>query len=345
MDDGTRSIGALARESGLSISALRFYDSAGVLRPARVDSCTGYRWYSAQQVPQARLIAGLRRVSMPLPDICDVLACRDDLAVAGALLDRHLRRLEDGLADARRNLVLARGLLDRAAVPTATLSATGADLSAAIDSVRFAVSNDRELPALGGILFDYDGAALWLVASDRFRLAVAAVPVHHQQGPAVQVIAPMSMLGTIAEEPVGDIALSLSPAGLTIDGVHGTPIDAVFPDYQRLLHPPAPHPTIVDRAQLLHRLAGPSSADGEGPARDVHLAFLPDGTIDVVADDHEASVRFRREFLLQAIEAGDADQLLLSLDGRIGPLAMRHLDRAENVSLLMPMRPHPADHA
>lgn len=69
MSSHRRSIGALARESGLTVSALRFYDAAGVLRPARVDPATGYRWYDTDQVHSARLIAGLRAASMPLPDI------------------------------------------------------------------------------------------------------------------------------------------------------------------------------------------------------------------------------------------------------------------------------------
>src|ERR687890_19308 len=60
-----RSIGEVARVSGLSVSALRFYDGAGVLVPAEVDAFTGYRRYAADQVRAARLIAGLRRVSLP----------------------------------------------------------------------------------------------------------------------------------------------------------------------------------------------------------------------------------------------------------------------------------------
>lgn len=36
-------IGQMARECGLTVSALRFYDGAGVLVPARVDPHTGYR--------------------------------------------------------------------------------------------------------------------------------------------------------------------------------------------------------------------------------------------------------------------------------------------------------------
>jgi DNA-binding transcriptional MerR regulator len=39
-----RSIGEMARASGLTVSALRFYDGAGVLVPAFVDPETGYRW-------------------------------------------------------------------------------------------------------------------------------------------------------------------------------------------------------------------------------------------------------------------------------------------------------------
>ena len=54
-----RGIGQLARESGLTVSALRFYDGAGVLVPARVDPWSGYRFYSDEQVLAARLVARL----------------------------------------------------------------------------------------------------------------------------------------------------------------------------------------------------------------------------------------------------------------------------------------------
>jgi DNA polymerase-3 subunit beta len=162
MSDRTRSIGSIARESGLSVSALRFYDSAGVLRPAHVDPMTGYRWYTAEQVGQARLIAVLRRVSMPLPDICEVLAARHDQNAAGRLLDLHLRRLEDGLIDARHQLDDARQLLGERVTPMATMTVLGADLDDALAAVRFAMSKDPELPALCGVLLDYDGDTLRL---------------------------------------------------------------------------------------------------------------------------------------------------------------------------------------
>jgi hypothetical protein len=41
IDDHLLGIGELSRTSGLSVSALRFYDREGVLAPAEVDPLTG----------------------------------------------------------------------------------------------------------------------------------------------------------------------------------------------------------------------------------------------------------------------------------------------------------------
>ncbi len=63
------SIGEFARLSGLSPRALRLYDEVGLLRPARVDPHSGYRWYAASQVEQARLVVSLRHLGVPLTRI------------------------------------------------------------------------------------------------------------------------------------------------------------------------------------------------------------------------------------------------------------------------------------
>jgi protein phosphatase len=61
--------GAFARASGLSRKALRLYDELGLLRPVRVDPESQYRYYAAAQLEQARLVAWLRRLGMPLASI------------------------------------------------------------------------------------------------------------------------------------------------------------------------------------------------------------------------------------------------------------------------------------
>jgi len=63
------SIGEFARLSRLSAKALRLYDELGLLRPAQVDLASGYRWYASGQLDNARLVASLRQIGMPLAQI------------------------------------------------------------------------------------------------------------------------------------------------------------------------------------------------------------------------------------------------------------------------------------
>ena len=157
--DGPLSIGVFARMTGLSVSALRFYDAASVLAPARVDPISGYRWYTAGQIHQARLIAILRRVNMPLTDMCAVLAAGQDNARAEHLLDVHLERLERGLHDAHRYIDEAREMLAVRRSPATRLTVCREDLTEALSAVQFAVSRDPSLPQLNGVLWTTTAAA------------------------------------------------------------------------------------------------------------------------------------------------------------------------------------------
>jgi len=84
-------IGRFARQTGLTVKALRHYDELGLLRPAAVDAATGYRLYSARQAERAEGIRLLRRLEVPLDDIATLLASGDPAAVRRILVD-HQRR-------------------------------------------------------------------------------------------------------------------------------------------------------------------------------------------------------------------------------------------------------------
>ncbi|HEX5542705.1 MAG TPA: MerR family transcriptional regulator, partial [Micromonospora sp.] len=75
-------IGTFAKATGLSAKALRLYDQLGLLHPAAVDSNNGYRYYHPGQAPQARTIARLREIGMPLADIRRVVALAPAAAAA-----------------------------------------------------------------------------------------------------------------------------------------------------------------------------------------------------------------------------------------------------------------------
>jgi DNA-binding transcriptional MerR regulator len=91
MDDDLLSIGRFGRLTGLSIGALRHYHELLLLEPARIDPATGYRSYARGQVDEARLIARLRELDLPLPEIREILvASREDRR---RLLAAHRSRL------------------------------------------------------------------------------------------------------------------------------------------------------------------------------------------------------------------------------------------------------------
>ncbi|MGW2819843.1 MerR family transcriptional regulator [Streptomyces sp. NPDC001443] len=96
-------IGAFAKASRLSPKALRLYDELELLRPARVDPVTGYRYYAHAQLEQARLVAWLRRLGMPLAGIRRV--CALDPAAAAAEIRAYWARVEAETA-ARRDLAV-----------------------------------------------------------------------------------------------------------------------------------------------------------------------------------------------------------------------------------------------
>jgi DNA-binding transcriptional MerR regulator len=72
------SIGEFARRSMLSPKALRLYDRQGLLVPAEVDPTNRYRRYRESQLADARLIARLRWLDMPLADVAELMAAPPD---------------------------------------------------------------------------------------------------------------------------------------------------------------------------------------------------------------------------------------------------------------------------
>lgn len=349
-----RGIGQMARESGLTVSALRFYDGAGVLVPARVDPQSNYRWYSEDQVVTARLIARLRRVGLPLADIGRVLEHRRDPSVVDAVLGAHLTRLEDGLADARRELLHARALLDLELPVTSppaptSVRTTALELAAALRAVRYAVGTDPDLPMLTGVLLDVDGTVARLAATDRYRLAVSMLAGAAVTGGHVSAIAPVTLvdevLGALGED--GSVTLTVSGPEITVElpgaTVGGRRLDHDFPDYRRILRASAAHRVDVDVERFRAAVAAAPTrtvpGEPDGPEQTVSVLTLDGaGEVTFSGADGVLQVGLNRGFLLEALDAGAGGQLVLELDGPITPLALRDPARPGDVSMLMPVR-------
>jgi DNA-binding transcriptional MerR regulator len=355
-------IGETARESGLGVSALRFYDRAGVLVPAWVDPVSGYRWYGTEQLAEARVLARLRRAGMPLPDVRLVLAgwSGTDTWLVRELLRAHLRRLEDGLSDARTEFSALLAQLDLRehpmtaphTTPATRPTASAAELAAALDAVRFAAGTDPELPMLAGVLFDLEGGTLRVVATDRYRMAVSRVAVAGHEGERVQVIVPVALADAMRALLGGgeQVRLSVDEDGVGLETgsgrAAGAGLDHEFPDYRRLLRLPAGRRVPVDVAAFAEAVRGGPVREHESAPRGVSvLRVTGEGTVAVRADgvggddgDAGDGVAVNRDYLLHALTAAAVDRLVLELGSPTTPIVLRHPTDEGTFSLLMPVR-------
>jgi DNA-binding transcriptional MerR regulator len=105
------SIGDFARATHVSVKMLRHYHQIGLLEPSDVDSYTGYRRYTADQIPTAQIIRRFRELEMPLERIRAVLAA-PDLDTRNRLISEHLDALQTSLAQTQAAVASLRGLLE-----------------------------------------------------------------------------------------------------------------------------------------------------------------------------------------------------------------------------------------
>jgi DNA-binding transcriptional MerR regulator len=165
-------VGDFSRATHLSVKTLRHYHQVGLLEPAAVNPDTGYRYYSAHQIPAAQVIRRLRDLEMPVAGVMAVLAAPDAPA-RNALIAAHLDRLETELAQTRTAVESLRKLLQPPDGPAAI--------------------EHRSVPAtaaagIGAVVDRADLLAWWQGALGELRATVQAQGLHGS-GPSGGVFA------------------------------------------------------------------------------------------------------------------------------------------------------------
>lgn len=128
-------IGDFSRATHLSVKTLRHYHRIGLLAPADVDTSTGYRRYTTEQIPTAQVIRRFRDLDMPLDQIHAVLEA-PDLHARNELISAHLASLEQDLARTQSAVASLRDLLaGPSAVAPVSHRRVGAMTAAAVTAV------------------------------------------------------------------------------------------------------------------------------------------------------------------------------------------------------------------
>lgn len=98
--------GEFSRIARVSKRMLQYYDEIGLLRPFHTDSQTGYRYYSAQQLPRLNRILALKDLGLTLDQIQRMIAGNiQDSEIQGMLLMQKAeleKQLHENLARFKR---------------------------------------------------------------------------------------------------------------------------------------------------------------------------------------------------------------------------------------------------
>ncbi|MGO4647574.1 MerR family transcriptional regulator [Nocardia sp. 2YAB30] len=333
-------IGGLAQASGLTASALRFYDDCGLLTPARVDPLTGYRYYREAQRERATLIRQLRAIDLPLETIAQILS--RDPAVAGQLLDHHVDDLARRAREAAQIAAAVKESLEKS--PHVAVSATV--LAEALEQVSAAAARTREIPVLAGVLVEAGTNALTLTATDRYRLSTRTLVPRRQHGGTWSLVLDADGLAPISAwlRDVAEIVATPTDHALilTADGAEhrSAVIDEPFPDHRAVLSGLGLVCTrvVVARRSLLELLEK-AEATVQLAIDQTGITVLDSSHLPAAVTGSPITLSFDTATLLPAVHTALGPDLMLDIAAADRPVVLRSATDGDLTTLAMPTRP------
>lgn len=105
-------IGEFSALTGISIHMLRNYDKIGLLKPEKVDSMSGYRFYGEKQIVRANHIQVLKRLGFGLNEISEILTDNTLDERIKSFLNNKIKEKEEILSITERQIAQLRQALN-----------------------------------------------------------------------------------------------------------------------------------------------------------------------------------------------------------------------------------------
>jgi DNA-binding transcriptional MerR regulator/effector-binding domain-containing protein len=260
-------IGDFAGLSRVSVRMLRHYDAIGLLRPARVDPASGYRFYTADQLPLLNRVIALKDLGFTLQQVQTMIDDKVDVTELRGMLRLRRAQLAGQVAtdnarlvrvEARLRMIESEGHMD-----------TGDVVLKTVPAIRVA--------ELSAVAASYDGPDITVALSPLYpelmaRMQTAGVPMTGAPI-AYYVPAPDEGVEAITVHAAFPVATEPSPD-------HGFAVLDLPPieNAATLLH----HGPMADADATMQVLArwiddNGYRTVGPGYAREVYLDCPPDG--------------------------------------------------------------------
>jgi DNA-binding transcriptional MerR regulator len=98
-------IGDFSRLSQVPVTALRYYDEVGLLKPTHIDRWTGYRYYSMDQLPRLNRILALKDLGLTLEQIASLLDNGIPAAEIRGMLRLRQAEMQERMQDEQARLL------------------------------------------------------------------------------------------------------------------------------------------------------------------------------------------------------------------------------------------------
>src|SRR4051795_11400500 len=285
-----------------------------------------------------RLLGDVVR-SLPPGDVTLALRAEErDVELTASAARFHLRTLP--AEDFPRLPELAE---DAGTLPAGPLAET-------IDRVARAASRDEVRPILTGVLFQAEGSTLTMVATDSYRLSVKHTELESALPTAIEANVPARALRElariIAQGGAEEISLSLARnqavfrAGEVL--LSSRLIEGQFPSWRQLIPESFEHEVRLPREELLEVARRISQlAQRNAPLR---FAFA-EGELTIAAETPEVGdareaipapyagepleIAFTPQFLIEGLESGDGDELVIKLSPPLRPALLEPVGRED----------------
>lgn len=114
MEEHLMKIGEIAAFFNVSVKAVRIYEKKGIIKPARIDKQTGYRYYTADQVQQLNALIELKGLGFSLNEIREIMQGKgmDHKALIQCLLQKK-SRWKESIITAENKISELDGIIQR----------------------------------------------------------------------------------------------------------------------------------------------------------------------------------------------------------------------------------------
>ena len=232
-------------------------------------------------------------------------------------------------------------------------------LQNSLPQVTFAAAVDDGRPILTGILTEIKDKKLQLVATDGYRLAFKSVPA--QSSPGFKALVPRrtleEVMRLISEEEVDGIQVSTSADQNQMifsfgdTQVSSRLIEGQFPAWEKIIPVDIKARIVAERLEVL-KAAKLASVFARNEANIVRLQNLPDKLVlsseakelghqtkevEAQSEGEEIKIAFNTKFLIDALSAFSASQIILELSGNLSAAIIKPMGEDGLQYIIMPV--------